>query len=169
MSSLNNLSAESWVRRLNWLAGIMVGLSIAGFGIATFLTKEYLQGTIPPCSMTEGCGVVLGSKYAQIGMVPTAGIGMFYYLVLIVLGVAYFDSGWSAWLRLAGWVTAMGAMVSVYLVYLQLFVIKAICPYCMSSAVVSFLLFGIELVIWRYFLTGLTHRKKLDHQPEQLV
>lgn len=152
MNNLNSLSDKSWAKALSWLVAGQIGLAVIGLFLATYLAAEHLRGTFPPCSITQGCQMVLGSKYAAIGPVPTASLGIIYYLLLVVLGVAYLQGKQQGWLHLSLRLTVVGAVASLYLVYLQLFVIKAICPYCMSSAAVCFLLLGIDLLIWRRFL-----------------
>ncbi|HBE90614.1 MAG TPA: vitamin K epoxide reductase [Candidatus Andersenbacteria bacterium] len=152
MNNLNSLSDKSWEKGPSWLVGGQIGLAVIGLFLATFLAAEYLRGAWPPCSLTDGCQTVLGSKYAQIGPVPTASLGIIYYLLLVILGVAYLQGKRLRWLHLSLRLTVVGAMVSFYLVYLQLFVIKAICPYCMLSAALCFLLLGIDLIVWRRYL-----------------
>jgi uncharacterized membrane protein len=152
MNNLSSLSNKSLEKGTSWLVGGQIGLAVIGLFLATFLVAENLRGAIPPCSLTGGCQTVLGSKYAQVGPVPTALFGVIYYLLLAVIGVAYLQGKQRGWLHLSLRLTAVGAAASLYLVYLQLFVIKAICPYCMTSAAVCFLLLGIDLILWWRYL-----------------
>lgn len=141
---------------------LLILLAIVGLGVSTYLTVEHLRGSLPNCSITGGCESVLTSKYATIGPVPTASFGVVYYLVIIISGALYLDVGNILIMRLVGWLMVAGFVVSLYLVYLQLWVIGAICLYCMTSALVSTLLFIIDLVIWRKYL-----RIKEDRNVEQ--
>lgn len=149
MNNSSSLSNATWGNKPKWLVGGQIGVAVIGLFIATFLAAEHVRGTFPPCSIIDGCHTVLGSKYAEVGGLPTASFGVIYYLALILLGVAYLQGGRMAWLQLSLRLSGVGVLVSLYLVYLQLFVIGAICPYCMSSAAVCFLLLGIDLLIWR--------------------
>lgn len=152
MNSSNNLSNRSWESSERWLVGAQIGLAVIGLIIATWLTATHVRGTVPPCSIVSGCRTVLGSKYAEIGRIPTASLGMAYYVTLVVLGVAYLQETKAKWVHLSLRLTVIGAALSAYLVYLQLFVINAICLYCMASALVCFLLLGVEMVIWRRYV-----------------
>lgn len=149
MNSSSSLSSRSWESRARWLVGAQIGLAVIGLIIATWLTATHLRGTVPPCSVVSGCRTVLGSKFAAIGRIPTASLGMVYYVSLVVLGVAYLQETKTTLVHLSMRLTVIGAVVSAYLVYLQLFVINAICLYCMASALVCFVLLGVEMVIWR--------------------
>jgi uncharacterized membrane protein len=149
MNNLKNYYNENWEQRISWWVSAQIVLAVAGLIIAAFLTVEHVRGTFPPCSIINGCHTVLGSKYAEVGSWPTASFGVAYYLLLIMLGAAYLLGDQQRWLQISLRLTIVGAAVSIYLVYLQLYVIRAICPYCMTSAVICFLLFGVDVVIWR--------------------
>ncbi len=82
--------------------------------------------------------------------------GAFYYSAVFALILLYFiferradQKKKSFILSLAGKFTAIGFVVSLFFVYLQIFVIKAICTYCMASAFTSTLLFLLGVVILR--------------------
>jgi uncharacterized membrane protein len=127
-------------------------LAVVGLGVATYLTVEHWRGSLPDCSVVNGCEKVLTSKYAAVGPVPTAAFGVAYYLTVVVLGILYLGSGNPAAMRLVGWLALIGFMVSLYLVYLQIWVIEAICLYCMASALICTLLFAVDLVVWKRYL-----------------
>lgn len=138
---------------------LLIVLAVVGFGVATYLTVEHVRGNLPSCSVVGGCEDVLTSKYATIGSVPTAVLGIGYYLVIIILGLLYLDVSNIFIMRLVGWLTVIGFVASLYLVYLQLWVIGAICLYCMTSALVCTLLFVIDLVIWKRYLRAQNNKE----------
>ncbi len=131
-----------------WIS-VSIILAVVGLADSAYLTWEHYQEVTPPCTTGFSfvdCGVVLRSKYAEIGGVPLAGLGMLHYgmLVLVLLtSIKYRQARYLAVLM-----SVSGLFASAYFVYLQLFVIRAICLYCMVSAIDSLILFGI---IWRYF------------------
>ncbi|MBP6994360.1 hypothetical protein KBB12_03895, partial [Candidatus Woesebacteria bacterium] len=141
-----------------YLPHLILALILIGVYDAGYLTLEHYRNVIPPCSIHDvfaDCGRVLRSEYAVLFGVPLALLGLIHYTT--VLGIHLFSlyskKVWSKyWLLLQ---TAGGLLFSIYLVCLQLFVIHAICPYCMLSALVSTLLF--VLVELQYF----RERKKL--------
>jgi len=112
-----------------------------GFIDAAYLTIEHYLNRVPPCSIVSGCEVVTTSQYSAVFGVPIALFGALYYLAIIVGVVAYLDTKKEKILSWVSWATIIGFLTSIYLVGLQLFVLHAICLYCMGSAISSTLLF----------------------------
>lgn len=144
---------------------IITFLILAAFGFtdATYLTVKHFQGEAPTCTLLEGCGEVTGSRFAAIGPVPLALLGAIYYLILIGLTLASLDTGRGNIFRIAAFLTIGGFLAALVLVFLQLFVIHAICLYCMASALISTLLFILGL---RYIIR--THRDTLNQSRTAL-
>jgi len=128
-------------------------LSLIGFLDASYLAAKHYLGEPVVCSLLEGCEEVLTSKYAIVAGVPVALFGVFYYLAVFILIILYWDTGKTQFLRFAAYLTILGFAASLWFVYLQLFVIGAICLYCMASAITSTILFMLGLFI--IFKTGL--------------
>jgi uncharacterized membrane protein len=127
--------AVRWV----WVA---ILLALLGFADASYLASEHLRGAIPPCTV-GGCEQVLMSAYATIAGMPVALLGAVYYLatvVLLLIGVSE-KKAWA--IRLATWIVSVGLLATLYFVGLQLFVLEAICVYCMGSAASTTGLFAI--------------------------
>ncbi|OGF60822.1 hypothetical protein A2656_01085 [Candidatus Giovannonibacteria bacterium RIFCSPHIGHO2_01_FULL_44_100] len=120
---------------------------------ASYLAVKHYLGEPVVCSLLEGCEEVLTSKYAIVAGVPVALFGVFYYLAVFILIILYWDTGKTQFLRFAAYLTILGFAASLWFVYLQLFVIGAICLYCMASAITSTILFMLGLFI--IFKTGL--------------
>jgi uncharacterized membrane protein len=125
-------------------------VSLLGFLDATYLTAKHYLGEVPTCSVIEGCEKVLTSSYATVGRVPVALMGAFYYLAIFFLTVAYLDTKRKGLFYFTARLTLVGFLVSLGLIYLQLFVIKAICLYCMASAASSTILFGLGVFVLKY-------------------
>jgi len=132
----------------NWIVAFLLAVSLIGFIDAGYLTLKYYQGEVPNCSVFEGCETVAASKYTDIGGIPLALFGAAYYLFIFILTVAYIDLGYSKILKFIAYFTIIGLIVSVVLVFLQLFVVDAICLYCMVSAATSTFLFimGVHIL-----------------------
>ena len=137
----------------NFLVSVIIVLAVIGLSVATFLTIEHLRGSIPGCFVVEGCQTVLSSKYAEVGPIPTAVFGIGYYLSILMLAALYLSSRHPAIMKLIGWLSFIGFIASLYLIYVQVWVIGSICMYCMTSATVSILLFLLDVVIWRRYLS----------------
>lgn len=119
--------------------------AIIGLVDASYLTYEHYSDIIPPCtnSFLADCGKVLQSQYALVFGVPLAGIGVFYYSLLLIVAVSVIINNNRIGKYAIVILTTGGFVSSLYFVFLQLFVIKAICIYCMLSAIVSTILFII--------------------------
>lgn len=130
----------------NWLPIAFLIISAAGFIDATYLATKYFLGAPIACSILKGCEQVTTSRFAIIFGIPVALLGAFYYLTILALSAACLDSCKSSLLKFIACLTPLGFLASLYFVYLQIFVIKAICLYCLISAATSTLLFIFGLV-----------------------
>jgi uncharacterized membrane protein len=141
------------LKKHRWPLWLILGLllfSLLGFIDAGYLTVTHIRHEIPTCNIYAGCDQVTGSKYSAIGGVPLALLGALYYLFIFVLALIYFDSESRLVKYWLPYVTIAGFAVSLYLVYLQLFVIQAICIYCMGSAITSTLIFILGMIGLKY-------------------
>jgi uncharacterized membrane protein len=128
---------------------IFLILGIAGFLDASYLTIEHYRGLIPVCTLITGCGQVLISKYSTIGPVPLALLGVAYYSVVIFGALLFLDLKIIKILHLLAAYTFVGIIASIYFIYLQVFVIGALCFYCLISALLSTLLFINGVIIYK--------------------
>lgn len=128
-------------------------LSLLGLSDAGYLTWEHYANVIPPCSGRQflslpiDCGAVLKSKYAVVFGLPLSLLGVFHYgllVIIIVLAAITKKRFFQVWMFLQ---SGIGAFVSLYLIFLQLVVIKSICLYCTLSAFVSFII-AVLAYLW---------------------
>lgn len=129
----------------NLLAFAFLGLAAIGFADATYLTVKYFIGAPVTCAILKGCEQVTTSHYSQVFGQPVALAGSLYYLSVLILTAIYLESKNKLFFVLANLLTFFGFLVSARFVYLQIFVIKALCIYCMVSATTSTLLFVLSL------------------------
>lgn len=142
------------------LVVIFLAATLAGFLDASYLTVKHYANATPPCSVLHGCETVLTSSYATIGKVPISLVGSAYYLVLFLLSVLFLDTKKEIIIRRAAQLTWIGLITSAGLVSLQLFVIHAICLYCMASAIISTLLFILGMLILKRLNSGVETNEK---------
>ena len=133
-----------------WLLVIFASVAFVGFVDATYLTALHFLGEVPPCSIIEGCEQVTTSKYATIGSVPIALLGAVYYLLIFFMTIISLDSGRFRHLVGAIALTWAGLAVSLFLFYLQIFVIRALCLYCIFSALTTGILFMLGFILLYY-------------------
>lgn len=124
---------------------LILGLSVLGFADAAFLTARHFLGGAIPCVLFTGCETVTTSAYATWGPVPVALVGAFFYLSVLILSVLFFDLKRPIFLRLILWLSGVAFLASLYFVYLQAFVLKTFCSYCLLSAICSTLIFLLSL------------------------
>ncbi|MEX1061832.1 MAG: vitamin K epoxide reductase family protein [Patescibacteria group bacterium] len=123
---------------------LILALAILGFLDAVYLTAQHYLGFTLTCPIT-GCSAVLKSSYAAFLGFPISLYGAFYYLAILVSAVAYLDTRKEVFLLGAALITIPGFLITLYLIYLQLFVINSICLYCLISATTTTALFGLFL------------------------
>lgn len=141
-------------RRLRIAAFSVAGL---GVGVAAYLTYVHYAGLQPFCAGDGGgCERVQSSAYATLGAIPVAVLGLAGYLAITVALIAPGEPARLAAATLA--ITGLG--FSAYLTYLELFVIRAICQWCVASAVLSALL--AALTVWRLLLDDDRRRDPRD-------
>lgn len=118
-------------------------LALLGITDSVYLAYEHIIHAIPPCSsgLLVDCGQVLTSKYAIFLGIPLGIWGVTYYALVFAATVVSFFMlrRYSRWITLIA--TTGGFLFSLYLVFLQVFVIHAICLYCLGSALITTLLF----------------------------
>lgn len=101
---------------------------------------------------TGGCETVQTSSYARFLGLPVAGWGVAWYAAVLLIALAgvqerFADEKWpDLWLFLLG---AGGLAFSIYLTGVELFVLHAICQWCVVSAVITVVIFGLALVAVR--------------------
>src|SRR3989338_7136753 len=132
----------------------------AGFLDASYLTaKHYLGGTLE-CNLLKGCEAVTTSAYSAWFGIPFSLFGALFYLTVLLLTVYYFDKKNLKTLRWLAMISPIGFLASIWFVYLQVFVIGALCEFCILSAITSTLLFAVGATVYlKYFHragTGLT-------------
>ena len=117
-------------------------VSLVGLGDAIYLTVEHVAGRSVKCTLVSGCSEVLSSQYASVAGIPLALIGAAaYFTVFSLATLAAF--GYKGAGKLLTLVVALMFITSLWLIYLQAFVIKAFCQFCLLSALVTFVLTGL--------------------------
>jgi len=128
------------------LATIAAVIALIGLADASYLTVTHLTGEDVLCGESGGCSAVLSSAYASIGAIPTAAFGILgYFLAFSLATLAAF--GYSRARSFLALVIAAMFLVTLWLLYLQAFVLHAFCPFCLLSAALVFLLAGITVAM----------------------
>lgn len=119
-------------------------LALVGVADSVYLTVEHLLGNAVRCTVTSGCSEVLGSPYASLWGVPLAAFGAAAYFTAFSLATLSAFGYTKARTLLSVLVAAMFA-TTLWLLYLQAFVLQAFCQFCLLSAAITTLLALIAL------------------------
>jgi uncharacterized membrane protein len=119
------------------------GIAAVGIGVATYISVADASGGAPAClAGGHGCATVAHSRYSHLAGINVAVLGIVGYALLLAAALARGDAA-----RFGGFAAALvGFGFSAYLTYLELFVIDAICQWCVASAFLMSLLLGINAV-----------------------
>lgn len=131
---------------------IIAALALGGVGLATYLAM-YKLGMIGTLACTVGsCETVNLSRWATFMGIPVAVWGVGFYVVLFMVALLgttqrFADAAWvsHALLALTGW----GVVFSAWLTYLELYVIHAVCMFCVMSAILITVTFLVAVLEWR--------------------
>jgi uncharacterized membrane protein len=128
-----------------------IGLACLGALDATYLLVYKLTNNNAMCLGNGGCHDVNFSPYAEIGRIPISAFGMAAFLVMagiVILEPRINFVRENGPLAIFG-ISLAGVAFSAYLTWLEIYVIHAICPFCVISAVIIALIF--ILAIFRLF------------------
>jgi len=133
-----------------WAPVVLAGLGVL---VSGYLSVKRFTGGSLACTRWAECDVVNNSVYAKIYGVPVAFIGLAGYLLLLGLALAVLRTEGVLQRRLltVGFLLALGGVgFSAYLTYIELYVIEAICIWCVISAIlISLLALVGGLNLWR--------------------
>jgi len=125
------------------LRGVATFLATLGVAVSTYIAIADSGGGSPVClGGSHGCETVANSSYSHLLGVNIAVFGIFGYLILFAAALSRGDGA-----RLGGFaVSLVGFGYSVYLTYLELFQIEAVCQWCVASAIVMTGLFAVNAI-----------------------
>ncbi|MEO8573730.1 MAG: vitamin K epoxide reductase family protein [Pyrinomonadaceae bacterium] len=137
---LNDAPSEgSAIAKLPALGAIV---ALAGLADAAYLTVHHLTEEPVPCTIVAGCETVLTSSYAQIAGIPLAAFGAAGYFLAFSLALLAVFGNRVTWMLFGVQVVLM-SIFTLWLLYLQGYVIGAFCQFCLISAFTTFSMLGI--------------------------
>ena len=138
-TELNESAAGTSIAKLPAVAAIV---ALGGLADSTYLTIHHLTAEPVPCSIIAGCETVLTSPYAEIGGIPLAAFGAAAYFVGFALALLAAFGNRMTWMLFGVQVVIM-SLFTVWLLYLQGYVIGAFCQFCLISAITTFTMLGV--------------------------
>jgi uncharacterized membrane protein len=145
------VSGQDGKRGGRLLAASLV-LSLLGIGVAAYLTAVHYRDDLLVCNLSGGCETVQHSSYAVVAGIPVAILGLAMYVALLGLVLLRLRlPEWSDRATMTAFAIAVaGVAYAGYLTYVELFVIDAICQWCVASAIITTLICIVEGVsVWR--------------------
>lgn len=121
-------------------------LALVGLAIAGYLTWVHFEEDILVCGVGD-CSVVQTSEYATIGNIPIAvlGLGMFAAVFALSIG-RRLQPEWAEWATPGILFTCFASLVYyAYLTYVEIWVLEAVCQWCVLSSLMMLAIFVIEL------------------------
>ena len=132
-------------KKLSWVS---VGLAILGVLVSIYMTIFKLTSNNAMCLGSGDCSTVNASKYSSVYGIPVAFVGVLGYLA--ILGVLIMQDRGMDFFKKNGLLVLFGLVITgflftLYLIYLEIFVIKALCPFCITSQTTMTILFFITI------------------------
>jgi uncharacterized membrane protein len=134
------------VTTLRWQPIATLVLSVAGLGIATYLTITHFDKVALVCSDSGAinCTKVTTSPQSVIFGIPVAMLGLAFFIPMIALCLPPAWRSADRRIHLARLILSVtGVGMIIYLIIAELFIIKAICLWCSGVHVITFLLFVV--------------------------
>ena len=145
MPNQSETKQQNTGRRAVLLYVAAAAVSLIGLADSIYLTVEHLSGQSVRCTIVSGCSEVLSSSYATIRGIPLAAIGAFaYFTVFSLATLAAF--GYRGAGKLLTLIVGAMFLTTLWLLYLQAFVIGHFCQFCLLSALVTMTLAILVLI-----------------------
>ena len=119
-------------------------IAVVGLTEATYLTVSHMVGETVVCGGSGSCMEVLGSKYARIGSFPVAAFGALAYYTAFSCAI-FAAFGYPRGRFFFAVVVGLMFLSTLWLLFVQAFLLHAFCKYCLFSAAMIFLLAGIAV------------------------
>ena len=139
------LETPDEARTFVWLPMAAAMVALIGLADSVYLTVHHYTAEPVPCSLIEGCEMVLTSEYAELFGIPLAAFGAASYFAAFALALLAAFGDTRMW-KLFGAVTVFMAGFTTWLLYLQAFRIGYFCQFCLLSALTTFTLLILFVV-----------------------
>ena len=128
---------------------VIAVLSLVGFFVAFYLLAHHVGWVGSLICGVGDCAAVQASKWSSVGPVPTSAIGMVGYVALMAVSIlglqpAHISAAWVGRSLLV--LSSLALAYSVFLTYLEAYVIHAWCQWCVTSAVLVVVIFAASLL-----------------------
>jgi uncharacterized membrane protein len=140
-----NYNRKKMTKKLNWVSMI---LAVIGILDSVYLLIYKITNNYAMCLGSGDCSTVNASRYSTIYGIPVSLLGILAYLAILIFLILEFRNLFSSDnsnLLVFG-ISLVGVLFSAYLTYIEFYVIHAVCPFCIVSAIVITLIFIISII-----------------------
>lgn len=130
-----------------WLYRAMIGLVIIGLAVSVYMTIYKYTGNDGMCLGSGDCSTVNASRFSEVNGIPVAVFGIVGYAAILI--VLFYENK-IEFFRMNGTLLVFGMsltgfLFTLWLVYVELELLKAICPFCVTSQVAMTIIFIIAV------------------------
>jgi uncharacterized membrane protein len=130
------------------LRQITIALSVIGLLVSIYMTIYKITNNESMCIGSSGCSEVNASRYSEINGIPVAVLGVIGYTAILALLFLEQRPGvfqQNGTMMFFG-ISLLGFLFTLYLIYLEIALIKAYCPFCLTSQAVMIVIFIISVI-----------------------
>jgi len=128
---------------------ICLVLSVGGLYVSYRIYKEKHSGKPITCPLNGRCEIVLHSKYSKIAGIGLEYFGLLFYGILFIGNIfILFPVLFSAQINIFLFIfSSFGILFTIYLIFIQKFILKSWCTWCLFSSITTLLIFVTLLII----------------------
>lgn len=126
----------------------IIGLAIVGLLVSIYMTVYKITNNEAMCIGNGGCSVVNASRYSEVSGIPVALIGVGGYAAILVLLFLERRPGFfqeNGTMILFG-ISLVGFLFTLYLIFVEIRLIHALCPFCLTSQTVMTIIFILSVI-----------------------
>lgn len=130
------------------LTQITIALAIIGLLVSVYMTIYKVTSNETMCIGSSGCSEVNASRYSEVNGIPVAVLGVVGYAAILALlfleqKSRFFEENGT--MMFFG-ISLVGFLFTLYLIYVEVALIKAYCPFCLASQAVMIIIFIISVI-----------------------
>lgn len=131
-----------------WLSRASAALVIIGLAVSVYMTIYKYTGNDGMCLGSGDCSAVNASRFSEVNGIPVAVFGVIGYAAILIV---HFYESRNEFLRRNGTLMIFGMSLAgfaftLYLIYLEMYVIHALCPFCVTSQAAMTLIFILSVI-----------------------
>ena len=133
---------------LNRLRQVTIGLTVIGLLVANYMTIYKITNNESMCIGSGGCSIVNASSYSEVNGIPVALVGVIGYLAILA---SFYLEGKPGFFQDNGLMiqfalTLLGFLFTVWLIYVEVALLKAYCPFCITSQISMTIIFILTVI-----------------------